>query len=227
MSLTIDVRDESSRSPVIESLADRRRRVVLGLLLDRFSPMAERRIAIHLAATEQEKSITDVTQEEVETIRADLHHVQFPTLEEADLIQWDRDEETVTTKGHPALWNPDFKRIIKTEAPKWSAVVANLADVDRRIILAILAGQDGPLSRNELAQEVLTRKPNGDPQSDMETFLVSLHHVHLPKLTDAELVTYDVDTKVVTYQGHPDLMKEWLEFPSDETSGTVLTTAHQ
>lgn len=225
MSLTIDVRDENSRSPVIESLVDRRRRTLLDLLLDRVSPVAEREVAIHLAATEQEKSITGVTQDEVQTIRADLHHVQLPTLEEAGLIEWDRNEETVTTKGHPALWNPDFKRIIKTKAPGWNAVIANLADVNRRIILAVLADQDGPLSRTELAQEVLTRKSDGDPQSDLETFLISLHHVHLPKLADAELVVYDADTKTVTYQGHPDLTKEWLEFPSDVRSG--MTAAHQ
>ena len=226
MSLTTNIRDESSRSPVIESLADRRRRVLLGLLLDRVSPVTGREVAIHLAAAEQEKSIIDVAQDEVETIRADLHHVQFPILEEADLIQWDRDEQTVTTKGHPALWNPDFKRIIKTEAPGWNAVIANLADTNRRIILSVLDDQDGPLSRTELAQEVLTRNPDGALQSDMEAFLASLHHVHLPELADAELIVYDTDTKTVTYQGHPRLATEWLEFPADEMSGAVLSPAH-
>lgn len=223
MSLIIGVRDESSRNPVIESLGDGRRRALLDIVLDRVSPVAEREVAIHLAAREQEKSVINVTEDEVQTIRLDLHHVQLPMLEEADLIDWDRDKETVTTTGHPALWNPHFKRIIETETEEWSAVVANLADTQRRIILAALAGQDGPLSRNELAHEVLTRNPDGDPQSDMETFLVSLHHVHLPKLADAGLIEYDADTKTVTYRGHPELADEWLEFPADETSGTVLT----
>ena len=225
MKPTLSIREKESPTTVIKCLVVRRRRELLALLKDHGLPLNVRELAIQLAAREKEKSKDDVTQEEMQTVHAELHHVHLPLLDDAALVDWDRSEEAVTTTEHPALHDPQFQRIIETDTTEWDAVIANLTNTRRRIIFSVLADEDGPLSRDELAQEVAARDPNSDTQSDEEKLLLLLHHIHLPKLADAGLVEYDADAGTVTYEGHPELEAEWLEFAPDETHRTVLTAA--
>jgi hypothetical protein len=45
-----------------------------------------------------------------------------------------------------------------------------------------------------------TSGPGTGPMTDAETARVALHHVHLPKLADAGLLTYDAETRRATLE---------------------------
>lgn len=238
MSLSTSDKNKILPNRVLGSLADRRRRNLLGILLDHASPVAERELAVRLVTEEQGTSATEVTHEAAQTVRTDLSHVHLPALEDANLVEWDRDEATATTTDHPALQDPNLQRIIETEAAGWDAVVTTLADSRRRTVLSVLADRDGPLSRSELARAVVARGSDRDQprvegdqprveggQPDEREVLVSLSHVHLPKLADAGLVKYDAHAGTATYVGHPELEEEWLAIAPDEPPRTVLPGA--
>lgn len=65
--------------------------------------------------------------------------------------------------------------------------------VQRRIILAVFAQEQRPLTSRDLAQAVLTHHSQGEEEADevFRRLLVSLHHIHLPKLEDAGIIEYD------------------------------------
>ena len=75
----------------------------------------------------------------------------------------------------------------------------------RRIVLALLAAEQRSLTLSDLTQTVLEYNHQASPTEVSEDVLtevrLSLHHVHLPKLTSNELVTYDPDQRLVEPTG--------------------------
>jgi DNA-binding transcriptional ArsR family regulator len=199
-------------------LGDARRRRILTLLQDRTSAVGLQELATYLVAGERDKPLVEVGAFDVERIRPDLVHNQLPRLEDAGLVRWDRSEQSVATTDHPALLDPTFERIVATMADGWDDVLANLADKHRRLVLATLADHDGSMTTTDLAEEVAARDSaiEGDADTRVQA---KLYHVHLPKLRQAGLVSYDGET--VAYEGHPALEEEWLaERPRVSLSNT-------
>lgn len=81
-----------------------------------------------------------------------------------------------------------------------------LADEGRRHVLAVLRDTDEPLSVADLANS-LARREAGDAKQRK----ITLHHRHLPKLADADLVEYDDETKAVTLTASSDEMETVTE----------------
>lgn len=71
-----------------------------------------------------------------------------------------------------------------------------LADEQRRAAIDALAGRTGPVELDDLASAVAARKTDVEPVDDVvvERIAVTLHHVHLPKMSDLGVVDYDPDT---------------------------------
>lgn len=195
------------RNPVFGGLAAGRRREVLGVLLDEDSPVTEQELATYLATAEREPAATDVTAARKRTIRTELVHVHLPTLEEVGLITWNRDDATVATAAHPALEDPRFRLLLDSEVDELDEVLSHLANERRRVLLAILRDERAPTSRTALAGELLRRETDEiDPDSELvEDAAVTLHHVHLPKMTTDDLIEYDSETGRIAYAGHPAL----------------------
>jgi hypothetical protein len=75
-----------------------------------------------------------------------------------------------------------------------------LADDERRAALAALRGRSDPVDLDELTAAVAGRE-TGDVETDDATrkrVRISLHHVHLPKLSEAGVCTYDREETVVS-----------------------------
>jgi len=76
-------------------------------------------------------------------------------------------------------------------------VVAALANHRRRAVLTYLQqAQSGTATIEELASFVTEHEDEQSstpPDTDEQNVTVSLHHAHLPKLADADLITYDPD----------------------------------
>lgn len=187
-----------------------------------------RELGANLAAAEQEQTRLDITSEEVDAIQADLVHAHLPKLEDVGLVDWDQSANTVTTTDHPALSDPKFQQMVDTNAPGWEAVLDNLASKRRRVILATLKDADTALTRDELVQRVVAREydDTADQQETIDEVLADLHHIHLPKLEQADLIFYDTDTETAMYIGHPALDDEWLDFRPNETPRAIVPTAH-
>ncbi|NKE38067.1 hypothetical protein GWG54_20190 [Natronococcus sp. JC468] len=216
-----------TENPILSSLREPRRQHTLRILLDRTSPLDLRELATNLTAAEQEQPLLDVAPKDVDAIQAALHHVHLPKLEEAGLIDWNQSAGTVTTTNHPTLSDPKFQQMVAIGSPGWNTVIANLAVKRRRVILATLKDAESPLTRIELARGVISRESGAvdDEQDPAEDLLVELHHIHLPKLEQAELISYDTNTGTATYNGHVALDDEWLDFRPNETPRAIVPSA--
>lgn len=169
---------------VLESLTDRRR-VVLAVVLDRPTPVDERDLATRLAAERTGDRPGEVSEEAVRSARIDLRHTHLPALEASDLLEWDRQAETVARTDHLLYEDPQFRRFVNADADVELEDVGDcLSAARRRRVLAVLDDRDAPLELGALAGAVAERESDTEA-SDVAT---ALHHVHLPKLEAAGLV---------------------------------------
>jgi len=71
----------------------------------------------------------------------------------------------------------------------------------RRIVLALLAGEQRSPTLDDLTKTVLKYNHQASPTAVSEDVLteirLSLHHVHLPKLASNGLITYNPDRQLV------------------------------
>lgn len=74
-------------------------------------------------------------------------------------------------------------------SPPSDTALALLSSQTRRHLLSELIGRQLPVAIEQLA-------PPADVSS-RQTFLLSTHHTHLPKLEHAGLLTYDAETRTV------------------------------
>lgn len=98
------------------------------------------------------------------------------------------------------------KRAIETLFPPAPGVsvdelFALLADERRQALIAVLASHDGPVDVNELTRAVAALETDDDVtdahESDLRRIRLTLHHVHLPKMADYGVISYDPDRRTV------------------------------
>lgn len=89
-----------------------------------------------------------------------------------------------------------------TGAQSLDAAFTLLKDPRRRHLVSILADRVAPVSLSELAAAVAARESETDPDEvsaeTVDAVAATLHHKHLPRLVDADLVTYDAESRTVT-----------------------------
>lgn len=78
-----------------------------------------------------------------------------------------------------------------------------LASERRRHLLSYLStNASHPVSREELVDVIAEwEQPDPGPETHRVRIETDLHHVHLPKLADAEVIDYDPVTEAVYYNG--------------------------
>ncbi|MFC7212542.1 hypothetical protein ACFQO4_00370 [Saliphagus sp. GCM10025334] len=71
----------------------------------------------------------------------------------------------------------------------------------RRAVLVLLLAQDRELTLRDLRNEIVEREHGTEitelDNEQVKQTLVSLHHVHIPKLAEADIVTYDRERMIV------------------------------
>jgi hypothetical protein len=139
----------------------------------------------------------------IERAHLRLRHSLLPELEAADLLAWDREAASVSLEDDAPVDDGLLRPAVGPGAADRSEVFGALADERRVLALAVLAADDGPMSPPDLAAAVAVREGSTeDATGRVHSVGVSLHHVHLPKLTEAGLVSRD-ESGAVTYEGHP------------------------
>jgi hypothetical protein len=69
----------------------------------------------------------------------------------------------------------------------------------RRLALDILAERESAVALGDLAAAIAAREGGTDETATaVERIEVTLHHSHLPKMDELDVIDYDVDTNVVT-----------------------------
>lgn len=90
-----------------------------------------------------------------------------------------------------------------------------LANDRRRYALHYLSNTVGPVALYDLAEQIAARE--NDPTYDRyEQILISLSHVHLPKLADAGVVEYDLELETVELVGGVDELTPFLDLAAAE-----------
>ncbi|WP_306059517.1 DUF7344 domain-containing protein [Natronococcus wangiae] len=93
-----------------------------------------------------------------------------------------------------------------------------LANEYCRYVLRCLCEHETPISIADLAREVAVRKHGASvseiPEDERKRIHVLLHHSHVPKLDDADLVTHDQERNVVDTPADADVesLLESLQF---------------
>ncbi len=213
-------------------LASRDRRQLLGILSERAPDALTRRdLATYLTPGYLENPGERASSEEIQQALLDLHHVHLPALEAAGLIDRDETRVTVAITDHPAFDDEGVVAVVRGEATADSdsldALFAALADPRRRTILDVLSHQFGPIHVETLARE-LGADERDVPESEVSTgtvdrMLARLHHVHLPRLSAAGLIEYDVAEQRVAYEGHPELRVPWTHSVLEPSFRSSLT----
>lgn len=172
------------------------RRRVLEILNDLTTPVAEEELAAELAGRSGGGPVRTLSGR---AARIELRHVHLPTLADAGFVTWDENDATVTAAAHPARYDGTFERVDGGENDEGTDGIVDAPNGRRRAVLGILESRYGPQGRDDLAREVAVREAGEEPSTEaVEEVLVTLHHVHLPKLEHAGLVDYDADEGMVS-----------------------------
>ena len=87
----------------------------------------------------------------------------------------------------------------------FDTVLELCSEKHRRIVLAVLAGHERPLTMQDLTKAVVKHNhhaPLSEQSGDVTTRIQrSLYHVHVPKLEAEGVVDYDPERQVVTPTG--------------------------
>lgn len=101
-----------------------------------------------------------------------------------------------------------------------------LADDTRRRILRLLRRRTGPATESALAAELAeTSEADEDVSAATERFQLRLRHVHLPKLAERDLVTWDRSERTVTETGRPHGGTDLLEAVVSDERRTAIASA--
>lgn len=75
----------------------------------------------------------------------------------------------------------------------WTTVYEALAHDRRQELLRYLAYTSGPMGLRDLANHLVVEEDGNHSDAQLERVHAELHHVHLPKLFEADLVRWEDD----------------------------------
>lgn len=94
-------------------------------------------------------------------------------------------------------------------------VIRLIAETRNRAVLSILNDAARSLTVTELAERLVAHdapETNATAdESELQRVVLSLHHDELPRLDEADLIDYDPDANVVSYETYPSVSAEWLD----------------
>lgn len=211
--------DSYPHNSTMEAISAEVRRRIVTFLLDEASPVTVRDLANRLPIERSAPVVPRTPKPQSRTLRLDLVHHHLPVLADADLVDRNRDAATVERGSHPALDDPRFRALLAIDTDDLDAVLAGLAHDHRRTALAVLRAAPASVTTPDLAREIhrQVREGTGRHPTSVDDLLVALHHGHLPKLAEADLVDYDPETGRAAYSNHPTLERVYtVIYASDE-----------
>lgn len=96
---------------VFDILSNGRNRCILRCLRARDGPMALADLADEVAALENGTSPVGTSEEDAKDVYVSLYHAEIPRLADAEIVEYDRTQETVTLTENAAELYPFLDRI--------------------------------------------------------------------------------------------------------------------
>ena len=93
--------DACSTDDAFRLLADRTRRILVSLLGGNDEQVHLDDLAERVAAWKEDKPVTEVTADERESTKIELHHKHLPKLADAGVLDYDRETKTLPDRGQP------------------------------------------------------------------------------------------------------------------------------
>lgn len=188
----------TARRGVDDTLANARRRTTLSIVADRSEPgdpVPESALAESVWAAENDAPPETAPDAELERVLIDLHHCHLPKLETAGLV--------VRTDG-----------AVESVPSKLLASAVDAAEGDsppdpfdrpiHRAAVDALSAEGGQLYLAELAVSIASAPSSpATAERDAGALAVILHHIHLPTLERAGVVSYEPDRKRVRLEAGP------------------------
>ncbi len=88
---------------LFELLAHSRRRAILSVLADHGDVVSTDELAACVAAAERDVPPNAVPTSERDRVYTTLRHAHLPAMDDAGVLEYDREAELITYRGHPAL----------------------------------------------------------------------------------------------------------------------------
>lgn len=180
------------------------RRTTLAIVLGRDRPVGQEALTEALRR-EHERAASGEGLDGL-SVRVALTHRHLPILQDCDLVA--TRASGVVPGDHPLLSSGDLDEATLRRADvDWQALGAVFGQPRRQVAVRVLGDADLPLSLVTLARAVAAEQA-GDfaPAAPIVEYLqVRLHHVDLPMLADAGVVSYDADDRRVTALSAPSL----------------------
>lgn len=175
-------RKPESLDIIFEILADQRRRYAFHCLKSYEAPLALADLAEEVAIRENDSPITEIPAEDVKRTYMSLYHTHIPKLEDANIVHYDQNTDSVALAEDSEQLEP----YTKTRAT--DNVYDCLANEQRRRLLFSL-----------LVENSQTASPiDLDTLLDITVFdypqIVKYQYVHLPKLDDHGFINWIPDT---------------------------------
>lgn len=99
-----------STDTLFNVLANQRRRYVLHALKEHETPLSLAALATKVAALENERPGTEIPRDEHERVHASLWHSHVPKLDDAGIVEFDRESDTVTLAEDTKTLEPYLER---------------------------------------------------------------------------------------------------------------------
>ncbi|MCU4924819.1 hypothetical protein OB905_02320 [Halobacteria archaeon AArc-dxtr1] len=223
MSQRIDDADSALRDTLYRCLSHPYRRRILATVTETESVVETETLASQL----EETNADDAAATGHVAIRTALVHVHLPMLDEADLVDWNRDAGSVSGGNRlPADESSESSRA--GSETDWEVIASTLSKRRNQLVLSVVSEASDQIESKTIARQVTQRERSEGKQSiSAEEVHISLHHHHLPALDDAGLIEYDSETHSVTYRNHPYVEDAWfqVDVDSSQRSGPALVRA--
>lgn len=176
-------------------LADETRRRIVRLLRGRSDPVPQEELCKRLAdGGPNEGARKGAESETMRSLRIRLSHIHLPKLADGGLIEWDKEERSVTAIDH-AVSNVQLGEPIGS-TDRGSTASAPAPDRDREILDTVEA-QNGSVTRSELANELSQKGANSDRTGrSVDEIQIRLHHCQLPRMADEGRIEYGPDGEI-------------------------------
>ncbi|WP_436934522.1 DUF7344 domain-containing protein [Halovenus marina] len=200
-------------------LADPRKRQIIALLLDLSRPIPVRDLAVELAGQEAEPEPSDLSDAAIRSVQIDLMHRCVPKL---DATGW----VGLTPDGIVAAEPPPIRDVksLRTDLRNrdqtfWQAIGTVVAVPRRSKLAALIARQTATSTIDDLEAKLRSDPEFWEPSKSSTSLRQTLHHVDLPQLAEAGLITYDADRHTVTRRRRLSSVVDWLGLGSERTKG--------
>ncbi|SFR32362.1 DUF7344 domain-containing protein [Halogeometricum limi] len=213
--------DVESDGRLVDALSEGCRRHVLTYLRGRRDPVELDALARQVAAWRYDADDESVTEEQQRRELVRLHHVHLPKLEAAALVRRrgggvvatfqrsDVGEECAERLGHDDHYPEarlDGLFEVLSNPIRMKLVVAFQAELEAETPYTVAELADAVSAVDSKSGRHAGRSDR--PADESERIAVALRHVHLPKMADVGVVSYDPNGETAVYEGHPALWTE-------------------